>query len=324
MKRILEGEEKEAVLREVLRKQGYSEEDIVTMLNQKPRKEHEMSNNMKYINSRETNKEVFQDTMKWISEETELKAAIEHSVANQFIWKQGEAFPVETCERTADKKTRIFTSPKRTFEAAEAHSKAGKKVAVLNFANNHHVGGGVWGGANAQEEALCRCSTLYSCISDSKMMEGFYKYHSDLFDRMEIDFTGNDDLIYTPDVVVCKTDAPVPERMEKKDWYKVDVITCAAPNLRGLWFEEEKEYEIHLARFMAILESAKRMNAEVVILGAFGCGAFANKPEIVSHAASDVLKNYEGVFETIEFAVFATSRDTRNYEEFAKVFGEGK
>ena len=25
---------------------------------------------------------------------------------------------------------------------------------------------------------------------------------------------------------------PAPERMEEKDWYQVDIITCAAPNLR--------------------------------------------------------------------------------------------
>jgi len=218
---------------------------------------------MNYINTHETNKAVFSDTMKWVKENKNLSAAVANTIEKQFLWKQGEAFPVETKERETAKSTKIFTSPKRTFEAAEAYAKGGKKTAVLNFANNHHVGGGVWGGANAQEECLCRCSTLYPCISDKKMMKEFYEYHSRLFDLLKLDFTGNDDLIFSPEVVVCKTDSPVPQRMEEKDWYKVDVITCAAPNLRGLWFEEEKEYEIHLARFTAILEAAKRMGAEV-------------------------------------------------------------
>ena len=35
-----------------------------------------------------------------------------------------------------------------------------KKCLVLNFANPYHPGGGVRRGAKAQEEDLCRCSTL--------------------------------------------------------------------------------------------------------------------------------------------------------------------
>ena len=50
---------------------------------------------------------------------------------------------------------------------------------------------------------------------------------------------GNDDLIYTPDVVVFKSDArtdPVyPQMMECEAWYKVNVITCAAPQLTGIY-----------------------------------------------------------------------------------------
>ena len=42
----------------------------------------------------------------------------------------------------------------------------------------------------------------------------------------------NADIIYTPDVTVFKTDTSCPKLMNEKDWYDVDVITCAAPNLR--------------------------------------------------------------------------------------------
>ena len=41
-----------------------------------------------------------------------------------------------------------------------------------------------------------------------------------------------DACIYSPGVVICKTDDAWPERMEEKDWVTVDVISCAAPNLR--------------------------------------------------------------------------------------------
>ena len=42
----------------------------------------------------------------------------------------------------------------------------------------------------------------------------------------------NDDIIYTPGVVVFKTDTSAPATMPESEWYEVDVITCAAPNLR--------------------------------------------------------------------------------------------
>lgn len=58
---------------------------------------------------------------------------------------------------------------------------------------------------------------------------------------------------------------------------------------------------------------------EVVILGAFGCGAFQNKPEIVSKAAANVIGDYLHLFKIIEFAVYCSSRDSRNYDVFNRV-----
>ena len=59
------------------------------------------------------------------------------------------------------------------------------------------------------------------------MWHQFYQPHRKAGDPLY-----NDDLLYTPGIVVFKTDTSAPERMEEKDWYQVDIITCAAPNLR--------------------------------------------------------------------------------------------
>lgn len=61
---------------------------------------------------------------------------------------------------------------------------------------------------------------------------------------------------------------------------------------------------------------------EVLVLGAFGCGAFGNRPEIVAEAFRAVLKQYMQAFKVIEFAVYCKRDDTHNYQVFAKKFGK--
>ena len=44
----------------------------------------------------------------------------------------------------------------------------------------------------------------------------------------------NDDCIFTPGVKVFKSDINFPELLPEAEWWDVDVITCAAPNLRNI------------------------------------------------------------------------------------------
>ena len=60
---------------------------------------------------------------------------------------------------------------------------------------------------------------------------------------------------------------------------------------------------------------------DVVILGAYGCGAFKNPPEIVAEAMKQVTEEFQYCFKTIEFAVYCSPRDERNYQTFHKVLG---
>ena len=202
------------------------------------------------------------------------------SVKNQKLILEGEELSPVDKTRFSDE-AKIVVSTERTFEAAAGY--AGQKVAVHNFASATNPGGGVTRGSSAQEECLCRCSGLYFCLSVSEMMKGFYYPHRNAKNPIN-----NADIIYTPDVTVFKTDTNKPKLMDEKDWYEVDVITCAAPNLRerpSNWFNQgngdravkvsDRELlEIHKKRLTRILDVAVLNGDEVVILGAFGCGAF--------------------------------------------------
>jgi len=87
-------------------------------------------------------------------------------------------------------------STKRSFEAASAYARAGKKTAVLNFASSTNPGGGVTRGSSVQEECLCRCSTLYPCLDIDMIWKQFYKLH-----RQARDPLYNNDCLDTPGVI---------------------------------------------------------------------------------------------------------------------------
>ena len=113
-----------------------------------------------------------------------------------------------------DKKAKVVVSGKRTLEAAAAYQET--KTAVHNFASAANPGGGVVKGASAQEECLCRCSGLYFNLNVKCMWEGFYTPHRNAHDAIH-----NDDIIYTPNVMVFKSDTSEPKLLPEEEWYQV-------------------------------------------------------------------------------------------------------
>ena len=276
------------------------------------------------MDRREMNRSIFQDTERMCKTDAELSAVTKISVANQRFIAEAEVVP--TPELNIYKKANVVVSKKRTYEAAKAYK--GKHVAVHNFASATNPGGGVVNGAGAQEECLCRCSNLYFCLNTPDMWGMFYTPHRAAHDPIH-----NDDIIYTPDIVVFKTDTDRPELMERDDWYIVDVITCAAPNLRenpsnrynsgdgtrAVTPSNRELQVIHEKRLRRILDSAVMNHVDTVILGAFGCGAFCNEPQVVATAAANVVRDYMYAFENIEFAVYCRPNDDSNYRVFNSV-----
>ena len=254
---------------------------------------------------RQINYEVMSDTAHCCETIPELMDAIKHSIGNQFMVAEEENIDQPIPDKVS---TKYVVSGKRSLEAAKDYK--GKKVAVLNYANNHSIGGAPYS-AGAQEESLCRCSTLLPCLE--AMKEPFYIKHSNMYRTRKMNFMGNDDLIYTPEVVVFKTDErtdPVyPRMMEHDDWFKVNVITCAAPQLFGSVKRPDNYEDSIRSRIKKILDVAIKEGNEVIILGAWGCGAFKNPIEIVSRLFVEQVRNYN--FETVEFAL-ATRNDVRS------------
>ncbi len=81
---------------------------------------------------------------------------------------------------------------------------------------------------------------------------------------------------------------------------------------------DEQLYHIFDSRIRNIPESAIEHEAEALVLGAFGCGAFHNPPEIVSKAFRNILleDRYRHAFDHVVFAVKRTGSFCENIECF--------
>lgn len=260
---------------------------------------------------------VFEDTMAQIKQSEEWMSAIDYSIHNQQFIPASAIISISDVQK-ADKPANIIVSLLRSFEAAAQY--IGKRTAVLNFASATNPGGGVEKGASAQEECLCRVSTLYPCLADQKMRASFYTPH-----RKNGNALHNDDIIYTPNVLVIKDD----DHNLLSEPFSVDIISCAAPNLRErpsnqyntgdtikVQISDNELLALHEKRARKIFSSAIANGVEILILGAFGCGAFQNNPHIVAQAYKNVLPDFAHYFHTIEFAIYCRPADSINYDAF--------
>lgn len=201
----------------------------------------------------------------------------------------------------------------------------GKRIAVLNFASATNPGGGVVNGSSAQEESLCRCSTLYPTLDRRFLWQAYYDVN-----RAAGNVLHTDACIYSPGIVVCKTDTDFPERLPQEDWMTVDVVSCAAPNLshtpgnlynlesgQAVSIMTSELQRIHEQRARGILAIAATNSVSILVLGAFGCGTFRN-----ARAYANVLKDCRQHFDWIEFAIFCRDGERENYDAFAEALGK--
>lgn len=217
----------------------------------------------------------------------------------------------------------------RTFEGAILLKEQYNKVAVLNFASATNPGGGVLRGSSAQEECLCRASTLYPVLNTKENLKRYYHLN-----RKEGTPLHDDALLYSKDIVVFKSDDKEYKILPKS--YKIDVITCAAPNLREtprnafneevssepVTVSDEELFNLHYKRAKAIVMTAYANKVDALVLGAFGCGAFKNNPKVVAKTYHKLLveEKYAMLFKKVEFAIYCNSYEDQNFKAFKEEF----
>ena len=259
--------------------------------------------------------ESFRDTRRQVREDRALQRATLAMQAGTRLFLPGfeAVMPVRKSMRPA-----VDVVEDTTFRCAQGLTGEGR-VAALNFANAYSPGGGVTRGAMAQEECLCRSSNLYEGLTLPYLMKNYYKYNAKNTGDL-----GTDAVIYLPGVTVFKTDDDLPLPLDSP--FQVDVLTCAAPYVnpdRRNPIPREKLENAIGRRIRNILEVAIANGADCLVLGAFGCGAFNNPPDMVAGCFRHLLleREYACFFRRVVFAI-KRQRDNANYATFRRVLME--
>ena len=192
-----------------------------------------------------------------------------------------------------------------------------KPVCVLNMANAYHAGGGWKNGALAQEEALCYRSSLSFTLK--------LRYYP-------IPEFG---AIYSPNVVVIRESMAMGHRLYPRDQAEnfpiVSVVSVAAqygPSVvtdRGdkQRYAKAQDRETMKEKMRVILRTAAYNGHRRLVLGALGCGAFANPRDDAADCWAEVFKEQEfsgGWWESVVFAVMGDSSDRAHRDGNFAVF----
>ncbi|MFF0003010.1 TIGR02452 family protein [Streptomyces tibetensis] len=227
-----------------------------------------------------------------------------------------EPVPVSADRVTGARKTLVDVTGESSLEAAR---RLGGPVAVLNFASARNPGGGYLNGAQAQEEALCRASALYTCLLQARAFYDHHRAHRDPF------YT--DRVIHSPTVPVFRDD----RGGLLAEPYTAGFLTSPAPNA-GVVLRTAPERAHELPRALAVraervLETAVAHGYRALVLGAWGCGVFRNDPVQVAEAFRALLGpggRFAGAFEQVVFGILDRTRDRAVLGAFEETFSSSR
>ncbi|WP_405866276.1 TIGR02452 family protein [Streptomyces sp. NBC_00005] len=265
--------------------------------------------------------------LRGIAQQTEQIVA-----AGAYHASDGRAVPIAPAVEAARTGTRMYgpgpvqvpsVSPADTFfevtgeSSLEAARRLGPEVAVLNFSSARNPGGGYLNGAQAQEEALCRASALYTCLIEVREFYDHHRAHRDPF------YT--DRVIHSPAVPVFRDDRG---RLLDEP-YTAGFLTAAAPNA-GVIRRTAPERAPELPRALAVraervLETAAAHGYRRLVLGAWGCGVFQNDPAQVAGAFRALLGpdgRFARTFEHVAFGILDRTTGNTVRGAFVRAFPE--
>lgn len=262
------------------------------------------------------------------------QVAIENkSICREQAWNHPPTWSEVTAGRiappsiaTGQTKPTVYFSQEDTVSAIlTAHDKGfkNKGIVALNFANGKTVGGGYKNGASAQEEDLCRAiPELYPSLCGAKA-KGLYPFGPSAFSKKPIIFGKRRwRLLYSTVLRTRNLKVQRDSRFKLLPKHKhrlVSLVHAAAPNIN--FAKDEVNEGLLKAMIRGMLAPSPDDPRSVLILGAWGCGAFGGDPKLMSRLFKECIKELSlpgggPCFSHIWFAI----PSGRNYEVFFDTF----
>lgn len=250
---------------------------------------------------------VMEDTLNYLySKYHYYSSQVEIKTCNYLYYNPSVIYPTKDYNKDI-----ISVEALDTFEATLKYTHIYKKrVTCLNMACWRKLGGGYLSGAMAQEEDLCRRSSLGIVIdahnkTDNPLIPP--KKGAILINGINIIKDVNYEYINEDSQVVC------------------DMICSAAICLREMSkyrFSDNAFIQVTKQKIKNMLKILIKENKRVVILGAYGCGAYRNDPHVISEIFYYYLisKKYYTCFDKVVFAILDTKKEDNNYMVFWEKF----
>ena len=208
----------------------------------------------------------------------------------------------------------------------------GYNPAVLNMASLYHPGGGVLQGSSAQEEELCRRSTLAISLYQFSLPGGRYGDLADMVrvkrraERYPMDNTYGG--IYSPDITFFRATKDEGYALLDEP-FSAAVISVASLNYNPKHGHNsldngnipEADKSILKEKIRTILRIGALKKHDSLVLGELGCGAFCTPPAQMARLFHEVMdeQGFQGRFKRIVFAII-NSPSSNNFQPFQKEF----
>ena len=205
-----------------------------------------------------------------ITKFNELQNLVNSGIYDDLLWSKTEVInPGDIkCINQIPKNINVEIANENVINTMEKYSKA----AVLVFCSAKNPGGGVTNGSIAQEEEISLHSSWYFQVKD---VNGFYLKTKD-------SAVNTDKILYIESGYLLKN-----EYGDDIEPINISFIGATAVNLNGMInqqtiINEQKIEQIMSHRIENILKIAQLHQKQNLILGAFGCGVFGLKPQIIA------------------------------------------
>lgn len=179
----------------------------------------------------------------------------------------------------------------------------GLNPVVLNMASSKNPGGGVMGGAGAQEENLFRRSNLF------KSMYQFAQYAEEYGLKRSVKqypLDKNYGGVYTPNAVVFRGTQATGYPLFKQPHVLSFVAVAGISHPKLIKGElAPEEVIVTKNKIRTIFRIALKHGHDSMVLGALGCGAFCNPPAQIARLFHEVMyeKEFRNHFRVITFAI---------------------